>query len=182
MVHPLWREKYDSDNHLLVIISLHFFITNYITNTIKLTKMAPNQITMVQDSWARVKPIAQQAGELFYSKLFIAAPYARHMFKKNISEQAGKLMYTLTYIVNHLDRLDTILDDVQKLAVRHNRYEVKPEHYTVVGQCLIETLSEGLGDHWNNELQEAWVTAYTILSNAMIQAQENAMPEEKMCA
>lgn len=136
--------------------------------------MTTHQIQLVQGSWEQVKPIAQTAGMLFYNKLFEAAPHARSMFGENINEQAAKLTAMLGYIVAKLNRLEDLLDEVEKLAIRHNKYGAQPEHYAVVGQCLIATLSEGLGAAWNNELQDAWIAAYTILSNAMITAQQQA--------
>jgi hemoglobin-like flavoprotein len=137
--------------------------------------MTTHQIELVQQSWEKVKPVMQAAGESFYYKLFEKAPQLRHLFNKDISEQAGKLVYMLTYAVSRLDKLDTILEDVQKLAVRHNKYGAEPDHYIIVGECLLETLEDGLGKNWNNELREAWASVYGILANAMIQAQQESL-------
>lgn len=139
--------------------------------------MTSTQIQLVQQSWEKIKPQGQLAAELFYQKLFETAPQVRHLFKQDISEHAGKLASMLTYVVSRLDKLDTVIDDVRKLAIRHNQYGAKPEHYAVVGQCLIATLEVGFNKEWNDELKEAWVTAYGILSDAMIEAQQNAIEQ-----
>lgn len=136
--------------------------------------MTINQIQLVQSSWEKVKPIADEAGEYFYQQLFAAAPQVRPMFREDIRSQAIKLSAMLTYVVSRLDRLDTIMDDIRKLAVNHNRYGAQPAHYAVVGECLIATLKHGLGNDWNPELEDAWTTAYGILSGAMITAQLEA--------
>lgn len=136
--------------------------------------MTSHQIQLVQESWEKVKPVMQAAGESFYYKLFERAPHIQHLFKEDVTVQAGRLAYMLTYIVSRLDKLDTIIDDVQKLAVRHNKYGAEPEHYPIVGECLLSTLEDGLGSYWNPELKKAWATAYGILSDAMIQAQQGA--------
>jgi hemoglobin-like flavoprotein len=132
-----------------------------------------HQIQLIQQSWELVKPISKDAGLLFYEKLFAKAPGIRYLFKADITEQADKLMIMLNFVVSKLNRLDTIITDVQKLGQRHNQYGAKPEHYEVVGICLIETLRDGLGEHWNEELQQAWLTAFTILKTAMIDAQQS---------
>jgi nitric oxide dioxygenase len=137
--------------------------------------MTTQQIQLVQQSWEKIKPASQAAGELFYKKLFEKAPQIRHLFANDVTEQAGRLTYMLTYIVSRLDKLDTILDDVQRLAVRHNKYGAEPKHYMIVGECLLATLKEGLGEHWNNELMQAWATAYNIIANAMIEAQQESL-------
>jgi Hemoglobin-like flavoprotein len=133
--------------------------------------MTPTQIQLVKESWSKVIPISDAAGSLFYQRLFDVAPGVRHLFKSNPHEQSRKLMTMITMVVSKLDQLDTILEDIKGLARRHDKYGAKKEHYAVVGECLIWTLNKGLGDHWNKETEEAWATAYTILSNAMIQNQ-----------
>jgi nitric oxide dioxygenase len=132
--------------------------------------MTTQQISLVQESFEMLRPIAQIAGELFYKNLFDIAPQAKAMFKTPIPEQAGKLMYTLSYVVTHLHTPETIMDDVRKLAIRHNQYGARPEHYELVGSALLKTLEQGLAENWTAELQDAWAAAYTLVSTAMIHA------------
>ena len=134
--------------------------------------MNVHQVALVQSSWEKVKPLGQAAGELFYKKLFEAAPGIRHMFKPDIGPQAGKLVYMLSYVVASLHRLDTLEEDIQMLAGRHAGYGAEPAHYAVVGQVLVATLKEALSTEWTEELQEAWIAAYTIISEAMINGQQ----------
>jgi len=137
--------------------------------------MTTQQIETVQQSWEKVKPVLQETGESFYKKLFEKAPQLRHLFKEDVTAQAGRLGYMLTYIVSRLDKLDTILQDVQNLAIRHNKYGAQPEHYAVVGECLLATLEESLGRHWNKQVKDAWATVYGVLADAMIQAQQDSL-------
>ena len=136
--------------------------------------MTTHQIALVQQSWEKIKPSAHIAGGLFYKKLFERAPQIRHLFANDVTEQAGRLTYMLTYIVSRLDKLDTILEDVQRLAERHNKYGAEPKHYMIVGECLLATLKEGLGEDWNNEVMQAWASAYNVIATAMIEAQEQS--------
>ena len=137
--------------------------------------MTAQQIQLVQQSWEKIKPASQEAGELFYKKLFERAPQVRHLFSNDVTEQAGRLTYMLTYVVSRLDKLDTILEDVQRLAERHNKYGAEPKHYMIVGECLLATLKSALGKDWNYDMMEAWATAYDVIATAMIQAQEDAV-------
>ena len=136
-----------------------------------------HQIQLVQTSWKKVKPLGTAAGELFYVKLFTAAPGVKHMFNPDIKSQADKLVYMLGYVVGKLDRLDTITDDIRKLAERHAGYGAAPAHYEVVGQCLIDTLKDALDEEWTDELQQAWLTAYSTLAGVMINAQQQFLAE-----
>ena len=57
--------------------------------------MTPSQIELVQDSFAKVAPISEQAASLFYDRLFEVAPQVRAMFPDDLTEQRKKLMATL---------------------------------------------------------------------------------------
>ncbi|MEM9615656.1 MAG: globin family protein [Actinomycetota bacterium] len=132
--------------------------------------MTPNQIALVQNSFAQVAPIADQAAALFYGRVFELAPQTRGMFKEDLTAQGRKLMRTLGIVVDGLNDLDAIVPIAQAMAVRHVDYGVEAEHYTVVGEALLWTLGQGLGDGFTTEVEEAWAAAYGILTTVMIDA------------
>lgn len=132
--------------------------------------MTPEDIARVQSSFSKVVPIKEAAAELFYGRLFDIAPEVRPMFKGDMKEQGRKLMMTLGIVVNGLKDLPSILPAAEALAVKHNGYGVKPEHYKPVGEALIWTLEQGLKDEFTPETRSAWIDAYTTLSGAMIAA------------
>ena len=130
--------------------------------------MTPDQVKLVQDSFAKVGPISDKASEQFYGRLFEIAPQVRAMFPDDMTEQRKKLMASLTIGVNGLNNLDTILPAASALAKRHVAYGAEPAHYPVVGEALLWTLEKGLGDAWTPEVAAAWTAAYTTLSGYMI--------------
>ncbi|MBV6656583.1 MAG: hemin receptor [Devosiaceae bacterium] len=132
--------------------------------------MTEEQIGLVQGSFKQVAPIADTAAGLFYGRLFEIAPEVKPLFKGDMTEQGAKLMATLGVVVNGLSNPSSILPAAQALAVKHVEYGVTPAHYAPVGEALIWTLDQGLGDAFTDELKEAWVAAYTLLSGVMIDA------------
>jgi hemoglobin-like flavoprotein len=122
--------------------------------------MNPSQVKLVQESFAKVAPISEQAAVIFYDRLFEVAPAVKAMFPADMAEQRKKLMATLAVVVNGLSNLESILPAASALATRHVSYGAKPEHYPVVGGALLWTLEKGLG--------AAWTAAYGTLSNFMI--------------
>ncbi|MCB2060149.1 MAG: hypothetical protein KDE21_06555 [Novosphingobium sp.] len=134
--------------------------------------MTPEQIGLVQQSFAKVAPIAPQAADIFYSRLFEVAPQVRYLFPDDMAEQKRKLMDMLGVAVNGLTRLDAILPAVQQLGRRHKGYGAVPDHYAVVGDTLIYTLDQGLGDGFTDEVRAAWAEAYGLLAGVMIEAAE----------
>jgi hemoglobin-like flavoprotein len=130
--------------------------------------MTPEQIKLVQDSFAKVVPISGQAAVLFYDRLFEIASSVKAMFPTDMTEQRKKLMATLAVVVNGLSHLESILPAASALAKRHVGYGAIPAHYPVVGAALLWTLEKGLGDGWTPEVAEAWTAAYGTLSGYMI--------------
>ena len=131
--------------------------------------MTPEQVTIVQQSFAKVAPIADQAAVMFYDRLFDIAPQVKAMFPADMTEQRKKLMATLAVVVNGLSSLESILPAASALAQRHVAYGAKAEHYPVVGSALLWTLEKGLGEGWTSDVAKAWSAAYTTLSGFMIE-------------
>jgi len=132
--------------------------------------MTPQQIALVQASFAKVVPIAGTAADLFYSRLFEIAPELRALFPRDLAGQKQKLMMMLGIAVSGLSRLDSIMPMISALGARHVGYGVKAEHFTPVGAALLWTLAQGLSDEFTPQVEDAWVTAYGLLSQAMIDA------------
>ena len=130
--------------------------------------MTPEQVKLVQQSFAKVVPISDQAGMIFYDRLFEVAPSVKAMFPSDMTEQRRKLMATLAAVVNGLSNLESVLPAASALARRHVAYGAKPEHYPVVGSALLWTLEMGLGEAWTPEIAGAWTAAYGTLSDFMI--------------
>ena len=129
--------------------------------------MTPEQVTLVKESFAKVAPIAPQAAELFYGRLFEIAPEVRPLFKRDMAEQGRMLMEVIGLAVGSLDDLPKIVPTVQALGRRHAGYGVKDSHYAIVGDALLWTLGKGLGDAFSPVVKEAWTAAFTVLADTM---------------
>src|SRR5205814_1291937 len=112
--------------------------------------------------------ISEKAAVIFYGRLFEIAPQVKSLFPPDMTAQRGKLMATLTAVVNGLGNVPSILPAASALAKRHVAYGARPEHYPVVGAALLWTLENGLGEAWTGDVAEAWKAAYSMLSGFMI--------------
>ncbi len=133
-----------------------------------------HQKALIQDSFTKVEPIAEQAAEIFYAKLFEYDPSLKPLFKSDLKSQGKKLMSTLKVAIKGLDDLDALVPVLQDLAKRHIAYKVKADDYTPVGNALIYTLKTGLGDQFTPELKQAWIDLYKVVADVMRSA---AYPE-----
>ncbi len=129
--------------------------------------MKQETIHLVQESWAKVVPIAPKAAELFYQNLFVADPTLQHLFKGNMTEQGGKLMQMIGAAVGKLNDLDGLVPVLQALGKRHGGYGVKDAHYQTVGGALLKTLQQGLGDGFTPAVEAAWTEVYGVMAGVM---------------
>ena len=141
--------------------------------------MTPRDIELVQDSFAKVTPIADQAAAMFYARLFELDPALKSLFRGDMAEQGKRLMAMIGAAVQGLDDLESLVPVVQDLGRRHRRYGVKTGHYESVGRALLDTLAQGLGEAFTDDVKRAWTTVYGVLSTTMIAAaQETTAPQE----
>ncbi len=140
--------------------------------------MTPDQIRLVQASFARVKPEATAAAEAFYRRLFELDPSVRGLFHGNMAQQGEKLMQMIGAAVGLLGRPETLFPVLHALGARHVGYGVLPGHYDTVGQALLETLGALLGDAFTSAHREAWAALFAIVKREMLynEAGEAAAP------
>lgn len=145
------------------------------------------EIKLVQESWEKVKPIADTAASLFYAKLFELDPEAKALFTGDMGEQGAKLMNMITVAVDSLNDLGSIVDALKASGRRHVDWGVKDSQYDTVGAAFLDTLEKGLGDDFTPEVKAAWTNVYGVLASTMIGAAEeyrewlakSKEPEEK---
>ena len=130
--------------------------------------MTPTEKDLVQTSFAKVAPIAEQAAALFYDRLFEMDPSLKALFKAtDMREQGKKLMQMIAFCVKGLDALDQLVPAVQNLGKRHAGYGVTDAHYDTVGGALLWTLEKGLGPAFTPDVKSAWTTVYVLLASTM---------------
>jgi methyl-accepting chemotaxis protein len=125
------------------------------------------QIQVVQDTFAMIEPIADQAADLFYSRLFELDPSIKALFTSDMKEQGRKLMSTLKIAVSSLDKIDQLIPVAEKLGKDHVGYGVQAEHYDTVGEALLWALEQGLDTGYTPEVEDAWTAVYTTLAATM---------------
>jgi hemoglobin-like flavoprotein len=132
--------------------------------------MTPDQVALVQDSFTKVRPIADTAADLFYGRLFEIAPEVRPMFPEDMRDQKKKLMAMLGLAVTNLHKPDVVVPALQTLGRQHVSFGTKAAHYEPVGAALLWTLEQGLGPDFTPAVREAWVETYGLVAGVMMAA------------
>lgn len=117
----------------------------------------------------------------FYNYMLENHPEVRPFFNKahQITKKQPKILaFSLVAYASNIDDLTPILGFVRQVVEKHVGLQVKPEHHLIVGNCLLHTLKEMLGDDASPEFMEAWKVAYFDLANIFIQLEKDRYAEE----
>ena len=111
----------------------------------------------------------------FYKRLFEHNPGVIPLFNEEDQKsgaQAKKLAQAILSYAKHIDNLGALTGAVEKIAARHTSALVKEEHYPIVGEHLLASIKEVVGDAATDELIEAWGKAYWVLANILIEKEK----------
>jgi methyl-accepting chemotaxis protein len=129
----------------------------------------PLAIDALETSFDLVAPRGHELMDVFYARLFTAAPAVVPLFAaSDMRRQKTKLLGALVLLRKSLRDLDAIVPTLRELGARHAGYGAEPEHYPVVGRVLIAAMAEVAGDRWRAEYQQAWAEAFELVAAAMI--------------
>ncbi len=128
------------------------------------------QKQLVKTSFDLVEEKADIAADLFYQRLFDAAPELRSLFPEDLRDQKKKLMGALKVLVNTLDYPDKLIPILEEMGRKHKGYGVVEDHYVPVADALVWTLEEGLGAAFTDEVRHAWTALYSAAASIMIEA------------
>jgi hemoglobin-like flavoprotein len=125
------------------------------------------QKEVVRATFAKIAPIADQAGAMLYEKMFALDPDLRRLFAIDIETQGAKLMAMLATAIANVHRLDEILPKVRELGRRHVGYGVKDGDYDTGGVALAQTLEAAFGDDFTPVIRDAWSACYEAIAGEM---------------
>ena len=97
--------------------------------------------------------------------------FASEEFKTHARKVIKAVDTAISMLGPDLEPLANILKDLGRL---HVKYGIIPAHYDVVGQALIETLGDVMGDKFTNDLKASWAGVYDIISSTMIEGAKSA--------
>ncbi|MEB3272862.1 MAG: globin family protein [Prochlorothrix sp.] len=136
------------------------------------------QVEILEQSFEKVKPQAEEFVVRFYENLFTDYPAAKPLFEHtDMAKQRNMLLSSLVFVVENLKDAEALSKALKGLGARHVKYGALPEHYPLVGNSLIKTFSQSLGDDWTSEVQEAWVGAYGAITELMLEGADYSKAE-----
>ena len=145
--------------------------------------LTPDKVSTLRLTWAMCKEKPTFGKDLF-EYIFVHEPAALPMFPfydpqngKNMNDKmfndpgfkrhTGYVVNAVTTVVDGLDDLPAVVKVLTDLGDSHFKKGVQAEHYYPVGAAILYTLQMHLGPDWNDEVQNAWETAYGVISATM---------------
>ncbi|MCB9963913.1 MAG: NO-inducible flavohemoprotein [Rhodospirillales bacterium] len=120
-------------------------------------------------------PILNEHGETltkhFYKRMFSHNPEVAPFF--NPANQAGgtqqrALAAAICAYAANIDNLEVLGGAVELIAHKHASLMIKPEHYPIVGENLLASIREVLGEGATDDVINAWGEAYGFLADILI--------------
>jgi nitric oxide dioxygenase len=130
-------------------------------------------------------PALQENGETltrhFYKKMFERNPEVRSFFNPANQASGGQqqaLAGAICAYAANIDNLGVLTSAVELIAQKHASLRIKPEHYPIVGENLLLSIKEVLGEAATDEVITAWGEAYQLLADILIGRERDIYSEQ----
>lgn len=107
----------------------------------------------------------------FYKRMLERHPELRNIFNnahQSTGTQPAALAHAVYAYAANIDNLGALTTAVSRIAHKHASLGVLPEHYPIVGENLLASLKEVLGDAITQPIIDAWAAAYAQLADIFI--------------
>ena len=135
-------------------------------------------------------PILEEHGETltrhFYKRMFEHNPEVKPFFNQTNqgkgNQQRALAGAVCAYAAN-IDNLGVLGDAVELIAQKHASLRITAQQYPIVGENLLASIKEVLGDGATDDIINAWGEAYGVLADILIKReaeiydQQEAMPD-----
>lgn len=141
----------------------------------------PAQIDIIKQT----VPILQAHGETltrhFYARMFEHNPEVKAYFNpahQRSGTQQRALAGAILAYAQHIDDPSALKDAIEIIAQKHVSLTIRPEHYPIVGENLLASIKEVLGDGATDAIIDAWAAAYGQLADVFIQREKDIYAQQ----
>ncbi|MGE6793973.1 NO-inducible flavohemoprotein [Pseudomonas guineae] len=140
--------------------------------------LTPEQTALIKAT----VPLLETGGEAltrhFYELMLGEYPEVRALFNQAHQASGGQqraLANAVLMYARHIDKLEALGPLVGQIVNKHVSLQILPEHYPIVGSCLLRAIREVLGaEIATDAVIDAWAAAYGQLADILIGAEEAA--------
>ncbi|MCK0068102.1 NO-inducible flavohemoprotein [Kordiimonas laminariae] len=134
-----------------------------------------NTIDIIKATAPVVAPKADEITSCFYPLMFErypeVIPYFNQTHQSKGSQPKALANAVVAYAL-HIENLGALDGAVKQIIQKHCSLGIQPDHYNIVGECLLAAIKAVLGDVASDDIIEAWGKAYGQLAGILIDAEE----------
>jgi nitric oxide dioxygenase len=141
--------------------------------------LTKEMLEQIKGSVELLKNDGQAITKRFYSILFDCNPELKNIFNMSNqrsdanNSQSRALADAVFAYASNIETPENLTAAVSRIANKHASLLIKPEHYPLVGEALLEALCQHLDVDEEHPAIKAWGVAYGILADIFIQAEED---------
>lgn len=141
------------------------------TSVYKQVELTEAQKQIIRDTVPTLKAAGEELTKNFYQKMFKDYPDVKPFFNQTdqkLMRQPKILAFALLKYAENIDDLTPLTDFVLQIVAKHVGLQVRAGDYEAVGNLLIATMKEMLGDAATDDFIGAWAAAYGNLASLLI--------------
>lgn len=176
----------------LLVDDDHSASTTTSSSTLGSIQIEEETMFTVSDSWEVLKRMPnyeEVAGTILFGHLFVNCKPAKVLFgfpismdpKSEAMKTSKRFLQHATYIIQMFDKalqllgpdVDTLRVILNDLGKTHVRIGVKESFFPIMGDALMKTLRQLLGDNFDPQTEHAWREVYNAIASEMIRGMNN---------
>ncbi len=138
--------------------------------------ITPQQRQIIDATLPAVEANAVKITSCFYPLMFLRYPQVIEFFNQTNQKKGTQRLALANAVVayaKHLDKLGEISDTVRLITQKHCSLGILPEHYPIVGECLLAAIAQVLGEAASEDVIAAWGAAYQQLANILMGSEKD---------
>lgn len=146
-------------------------------------EFSEKQKNLVVQTWNILRDDLAKIGVVMFMKLFETHPDVQDVFMpfkgmaKEDMQHSSQLRAHALRVMDIVEKCLAEIDDSNKveamlheLGSRHVMYNAKVDYIDLIGPQFIWAIQPAIGDHWNQEVEEAWSDFFKLISFCMKEA------------
>ncbi len=137
--------------------------------------LSEKTISIIKSTAHLLKEQGETLTRHFYKRMFAHNPEVIPFFNpvhQMLGVQQKALAEAICAYAANIDNLEVLSNAVELIAQKHSSLQIRPEHYPIVGENLVFSIREVLGEVASSEVIEAWSEAYEFLAGILINREE----------
>lgn len=133
--------------------------------------MNPQHIELIKNTVPVLRENGVALTAYFYARMLKNNPDLNNVFNldhQSTGRQSRALASAILAYADNIENPSVLAKAIEHITTKHVSLNIRPEHYAIVGENLLHSISEVLDVPMQSDLIAAWEIAYTQLAEILI--------------